>query len=172
MKIACVFVTRLRAKVEMRRRPGLKDRPAVIVGRCRGRPEVVDCFPAATGVAVGMTLEQALSRQPGGVLLEADEAAYDREFRRMLASLQGVSDRVEGAELGVAYVGLDGLESMYGGEARLVTALLNAVPHDLTPRGGHGRGQVSRLCRSPRRPALGRGQGSCGRGRLPGAPPG
>ena len=137
MKVACVLITHLRAKVEMRRRPGLKDRPAVIVGRCRGRPAVVDCFPAA-GVAVGMTPEQALSRQPDGILLEADEAAYRREFRRMLASLQGVSDRVEEAELGVAYVGLDGLEAMYGGEARLATAMLNAVPQDLTPRLGVG----------------------------------
>ena len=138
MKLACVLITHLRAKVEMRRRPGLKDRPAVIVGRCRGRPMVVDCFPAAAGVAVGMTPEQALSRQPDAVLLEADEAAYGREFRRMLASLQGVSDRVEGAELGTAYVGLDGLEAMYGGEARLVTALLNAVPQELAPRLGVG----------------------------------
>ena len=85
-----------------------------------------------------MTPEQALSRQPDGILLEADEAAYRREFRRMLASLQGVSDRVEGAELGTAYVGLDGLEAMYGGEARLVAALLNAVPQDLSPRVGVG----------------------------------
>ena len=79
-----------------------------------------------------------MSRQPDGILLEADEAACRREFRRMLASLQGVSDRVEGAELGVAYVRLDGLEAMHGGEARLVTALLNAVPQYLTPRVGVG----------------------------------
>ena len=134
MRVACVLVTRLRAKVEMRRRPDLEDRPAVIVGRCRGSPVVVDCFPAAAGVAVGMTPEQALSRQPDGILLEADEAACRREFRRQ-AALQGVSDRVEGAELGTAYVGLDGLEAMYGGEARPATALLNAVPQDLAPRG-------------------------------------
>ena len=80
MKLACVFITRLRAKVEMRRRPGLKDRPVVIVGRCRGRPAVVDCFPAAAGVAVGMTPEQALSRQPDGILLETE---------RLLAEIAG-----------------------------------------------------------------------------------
>ena len=61
-------------------------------------------------------------------MLEADEAAYRRAFRRMLASLQGVSDGVEEAELGKAYVDLDGLEAMYGSAARLVSALLNAVP--------------------------------------------
>ena len=56
----------------------------------------------------------------------------------MLASLQGVSDLVEEAKLGTAYVGLDGLEAMYGGEAWLAAALLNAVLQDLTPRVGVG----------------------------------
>ena len=57
-------------------------------------------------------------------------------FAQVLASLQGISDRVEGSELGTAYVRLDGLERLYGGEARLVNALLNAVPQDLAPRVG------------------------------------
>ena len=138
MKIACVLVTHLRAKVEMRRQPHLKDRPVLIVDRSQGRPLVIDHFPAASGLAAGMTLEQALSRQADGTVLEADEAAYRRVFHRMLLSLQGISDRVEGAELGTAYVGLDGLEALYGGEARLVTALLNAVSQDLAPRAGVG----------------------------------
>ena len=138
MKIACVLVTHLRAKVEMRRQHHLKDQPALIVDRSRGRPLVIDHFPAASNVAAGMTLEQALSRQGDGAVLEADEAAYRREFHRMLLSLQGISDRVEGAELGTAYVRLDGLEALYGGEARLVTTLLNAVSQDLAPRVGVG----------------------------------
>ena len=138
MKIACVLITHLRAKVEMRRRPHLKDRPALLVDRSRGRPVVIDHFPDACNVSAGMTLEQALSRQGDGTVLETDEPAYRREFHRMLLSLQGVSDRVEGAELGTAYVLLDGLEALYGGEARLVTTLLNAVSQDLAPRVGAG----------------------------------
>ena len=138
MKIACVLITHLPAKVEMRRQPDLTDRAALIVDRSRGRPLVIDHFPAASGVVAGMTLEQALSRQAEGIVLEADEAAYRRVFHRMLISLQGISDRVEGAELGTAYVRLDGLEALYGGEARLVNALLNAVPQYLTPRVGAG----------------------------------
>ena len=112
MKIACVLVTHLRAKVEMRRQPHLKDQPALIVDRSQGRPLVIDHFPAASGIVAGMTLEQALSHQSDGIVLEADEAAYRRVFHRMLLSLQGVSDRVEGAELGTAYVRLDGLEAL------------------------------------------------------------
>ena len=143
MKVACVLVTHLRAKVEMRKRPDLKDQPVLIVDRSQGRALVIDHFPAASGVAAGMVVEEALSRQADGIVLEADEAAYRREFHRMLVSLQGVSDRVEGgmlrqAQQGTAYVGLDGLEALYGGEARLVTTLLNGVPQDLAPRVGVG----------------------------------
>ena len=136
MKVACVLVTHMRAKVEMRCNPRLRDRPAIIVERSGRRPVVVDHFPACRGVAAGMTLEQAMSRQADAVVLEADEQSYRRVFSRMLASLQGISDRVERSDLGVAYVGLDGLEDMYGGEARLVNSLLNAAPQDLIPRVG------------------------------------
>ena len=136
MKVACVLVTHLRAKVELRRHPHLRDRPAVIVERSGGRPLIVDRFPAATGVAAGMTLEQAVSRHANTIVLDADAPSYRGAFNRMLASLQGVSDRVERSELGVAYVGLDGLEDMYSGEAGLVTALLNCVPQDIGPRVG------------------------------------
>ena len=136
MKVACVLITHLRAKVEMRRHPHLKNSPAIIVDSSGPKPVVVDHLPACRGVAAGMTLEQALSRQGDAVVLEADEQSYRRVFSQTLASLQGISDRVEKADLGVAYVGLDGLEDMYGGEARLVNSLLNAAPQDLAPRVG------------------------------------
>ena len=120
----------------MRRHPHLKDSPAVIVDRSGPKPVVVDHLPACKGVSAGMTIEQAMSRQANAVVLEADEQSYRRVFGQALASLQGISDRVEKADLGVAYVGLDGLEDMYGGEARLVNSLLNSAPRDLAPRVG------------------------------------
>ena len=64
-------------------------------------------------------------------------------FERVLESLQGVSNRVEEAELGTAYVALDGLEALYGGEARLVNTLPNAVPQDLWPRVGVAHAKFS-----------------------------
>ena len=136
MKVACLLITHLRVKVEMRRHPDLKNIPAIIVERSRGRALVVDSTPFASGISPGMTLEEALSIQPEALVLEADEPHYRRVFAQVLASLQGVSDRVEGSELGTAYVRLDGLERLYGGEARLVNALLNAVPQGLAPRAG------------------------------------
>ena len=155
MRVACVLVTHLRAKLEMQRQPHLKDRAALVVDRSKGRPLVVDHFPAANGVAPGMTLEQALSRNADSPVLEADEAAYRRVFHQVLLSLQEVSDRVEGAGLGTAYVRLDGLEAMYGGEDRLVAALLDAVPLDLKPRAGVGDAKFPTLVAAQTSPALG-----------------
>ena len=138
MRVACVLVTHLRAKVEMSRQHHLKATPVLIVDRDapRARPLVVDRFPGASEVAAGMTLEQAVSRHTNAVVLDADEPYYRRIFSQMLSALQGVSDRVEGAELGTAYVRLDGLEGVYRGEAGVVSALLNAVPAYLVPRIG------------------------------------
>ena len=136
MKVACLLITHLRAKVEMRRHPNLKNIAAIIMVRSEGRSLVVDSMPSATGISPGNTLEEALSNRSGALVLEADEPHYRRVFAQVLASLQGISDRVEGAELGTAYIRLDGLERMYGGEARLVNALLNAVPQGLAPRVG------------------------------------
>ena len=138
MRVACVLVTHLMAKVEMSRHPHLEDSPVLIVDRdpSRSRPVVVDRFRSAPGVAAGMTLEQAVSRHANAVVLDADRTHYRRVFGRVLASLQGISDRVEGDELGTAYVRIDGLEGMYRGEAGVVSALLNAVPAYLGPRIG------------------------------------
>ena len=101
MRVACVLITHLRAKIEAKRL-GLKDRPVVIVdrGAAQAAPVVVDRGPAALGVVTGMTLEEAAARCPGIVVLETDEPRYRRIFTQVLRSLQRVSDRVEGCRPG------------------------------------------------------------------------
>ena len=138
MRIACVLITHLRAKVELRRHPQWQDRPILIVAGppSQAKLMVVDRFPGAAAVRPGMTLEQALSHHADASVLDADEPQYRRVFGRVLTALQGISDRVEGAELGTAYVRCDGLEGLFGGEAGVVSALLQAVPADLIPRVG------------------------------------
>ncbi len=138
MRVACVLATHFRAKVEMQRHPHLENTPVLLVDRDRARKRsfVVDSSPAASSVVAGMTLEQALSRNANAVVLDADEPHYRRVFGEVLSSLQRVSDRVEGPELGTAYVRLDGLERLYHGEAGVVSALLNAVASHLNPRIG------------------------------------
>ncbi len=136
MRVACVLITHLWAKVELLRQPDLRDKSAVIVDRSAGRPVIVDAFPAAPHVHAGMALKEALSQHADIAVLEADEPSYQQVFRQVLTALQGISDRVEGAELGTAYARLDGLETLYGDEDRVVAALLNSVPEHLTPRVG------------------------------------
>ena len=145
MKVACVLITHLRAKAELQRYPHLKDRPALIADRSKSKPTVIDHFPGAAAVAAGMALEQALSRQADAVVLEADEPHYRQVFGQILSALQGVGDRVEDAGLGIAYVAMDGLEALYGGEEPLAHALLDALPRDLLPRVGIGRGKFPAL---------------------------
>ena len=68
-----MLITHLRGKLEMRRSPHLTECPVVIIDRSQGRVLVIDHFPGTQGVTPGMTPEQALSRQVGGAVLEADE---------------------------------------------------------------------------------------------------
>ena len=141
MELACVLIPHLRALVELRRRPHLRKRPILIVDRSRGRSLVADFLPESSVVRQGMPLEQAMSLHGGAAMVDADEPRYREVFNGVLAALQGVSDRVEAAGLGTAYVGVGGLKGMYGGEARLARALLNAVSPDLQPRVGLAHGK-------------------------------
>ena len=143
--IACIAITQWRTRLELARRPELADRVGVIVDRSGGRTVVVDHLPAASSLTLGKSLRQALSLQSEATVLEADEPYYRQAFERMLSALDNVSDRVEGAELGVAYVGLDGLATMYGGEAEVHEALLRAAPEYLKPRLGLGSSKFTSL---------------------------
>ncbi len=155
MKVACVLIKHLRVEAELHRNPQLKPRTVILADRSRSPARVVDARPEATLAAPPPPPpEAALIYPPHAVVLEADEAYYCRVFRQALAGLLGVSARVEAAELGLAYVAIDGLGPMYGGEARLVATLLNLLPRWLNPGIGVGEGKFPALvaARSSRAP--------------------
>jgi impB/mucB/samB family protein len=141
MKIACVLVTHLPVKAELQRRPELRGKPVIITEGNGSKQVVLDSSSEARSVASGMTLQQALARTKDAALLKADEPYYQAVFADILHSLELRSPLVEKAELGCLYVGLDGLEAIYGGEARLMAALLQAVPQDFNPRVGLANGK-------------------------------
>jgi DNA polymerase-4 len=113
----------------------------LIVQELGSRRVVLDWSPQARGLTQGMPLQEARSLCQGSTLLEADEPYYQAVFNEILDSLAQRSPLVEGAVVGCAYVGLDGLELMYGSEARLTTALLQAVHPDFNPRVGVAQGK-------------------------------
>ena len=133
MRAACVFITYFRAKTELLRCADLRDHAFVVA---RAESLVLDRAAPARGVRPGMTLRQAVSVCPDLIALDADEPHYRSAWERLLDSLGGVSDMVEDGGLGEAYVRLDGLERLYGGETGVMSALLNAVPDHFNPRVG------------------------------------
>ena len=136
MIVACVFVTHFRAKAELLRRPELQDRAFVVADRVRSGAPIADRSPQAIGILLGMTLQQAASVRSDLSVLDADESYYRNVFARLLDSLGRVCDMVEAGALGEAYVKLDGLERLYGGEAGVASALMDIVSDHLNPRVG------------------------------------
>ena len=141
MRIACLLIPHLAVQVERRRHPRLADKPVLLVTTQGSRVRVFDCSPGVN-VAPGMPLAQALSLCPEAHVLEADPPAYWEAFDRVLRALLQRSPLVEAAEAGCAYVGLDGLEGLYGGDACLLHALLQAVPPYMQARVGAGPGKL------------------------------
>lgn len=136
MIVACVLITHFRAKAELIRRRELEGRAFVVSDRTRPGSPVVDRSQAARGVLSGMTLQWALSTMSDLMVLDADGPYYEALFNSLLTSLGRVSDMVEVGGLGEAYVRMDGLEGMYGGEAGAVSVLLDVVSDRLNPRVG------------------------------------
>ena len=141
MHVACVLIDHFPFKLEASRDPRLANRQVIVFQRSGARRTVLDVSAGSEHVTPGMPLQEALARCKDAVLVEADIAYYQRVFGRILVRLGGVSPVVDATDLGCAYVGLDGLEKMYGGQARLVDALLQAVPHNLGPRLGVSLGR-------------------------------
>ena len=136
MQIACVLITHLPVKVELGRHPRLRGKPVIITTASGRGPLVLDSSPEAGGVTTGMPLQEALSRCKGAVLMEADAPCYRAAFDGIVDSLAQRSPLVEEADLGCAYAGVDGLETIYGDQAGIITSLLNAVPQQYSPRIG------------------------------------
>lgn len=141
MQIACVFVAHLEAKAELRRRPELRERSGLIVTRTGRRARIADYLPATPGVIAGMTMEQALAEAPDSIILEADVPYYRTVSEEIVNTLQGVSDRVEDAGPGLAYLDAAGMDSVYGPEDGFSRTLCAALPPDLQPRVGLARGK-------------------------------
>ena len=69
--IACLLVTHLPVKAELKRCPELRGKPVVITESYGSKTLVLDSSPEARGVATGMSLQEATSRCKDAVLLQA-----------------------------------------------------------------------------------------------------
>ena len=128
-------------QVELIRRPELVNRPAIIVGEngsiaSKGAQSVLDWSPElGPKMSRGMPLSEALAIVRKDVLLlEPDMPLYRHTFGEVLIGLEARcpdvepdTERADSYGLGRAYIGIWGLDRLYGDDAHVVRALSNAV---------------------------------------------
>ena len=139
---ACVWIPLFPLRCEEARREGLATHPTALLAPDLSR-KLWQVSPLArhTGVRPGMTVSQAIGLCPTLRLCEPDPVHYDERFARLLAALNEVSPVVEPGELGLAYVGGDGLEGIYGTPEKIVEAIECVVRGTWCVRLGWGQGK-------------------------------
>ncbi len=146
-RIACIRIPNFCWQAEACRRPFAGEgRPALVTGTSADLPGsgfeidsapgkskpasdriVLDCSPGLPGVVPGMPLAEAVSRHKGATLIQADLPHYTAVFEAWLDALERVVPDVENAGPGTAYVGIWGLEGLYGDDANVVRVLASAA---------------------------------------------
>ncbi len=134
----CVWWPGFELQLERARAPGLRDTPLALSDTAAGTRRYVEqaCpFARADGVEPGQLVSQAIALSPGLVVLEQDPDFYDAVRARVLVALRRWSPVVEPTgERGRIFVGLDGLERMYGPIERQRESIREAL-RELFPRG-------------------------------------
>ena len=125
---ACVWIPLFPLRCEEARHEGLAGYPIALLAPDTTR-KLWQVSPLArhAGVKPGMTVSQAIGLCPTLRLFEPDPVHYDEQFARLLSALTEVSPIVEPAELGLAYVGTDGLEGIFGSPEKIVEAISNTM---------------------------------------------
>ena len=124
----CVWIPLFALRCEEGRRPELASRPTALLSpEDTRRVWMVSPVARRMGVRPGVTVSQAIGLCPPLVLLESDPVWYDEQFAHLLLALSDVSPVIEPAELGRAYVGVDGLEGLYGPPERVIAEIVRAV---------------------------------------------
>src|SRR5437773_6297823 len=141
---ACVWIPLFSLRCEEARHEGLAAYPSALLAPDTTRKLwQVSSLARHAGVKPGMTVSQAIGLCPTLRLIEPDPVHYDDCFARLLAALNEISPVVESAELGLAYVGTDGLEGIFGEPKKILAAIHQTVgPSDRpTVRLGYGLGK-------------------------------
>lgn len=150
----CLWIPLFPLRCEERRRPELARKPTALLSPDDTR-RLWQVSPTARrmGVRVGMTVSQSIGLCPSLTLCEPDPVYYDEQFARLLLALGDVSPVIEPAELGRVFVGVDGLEGLYGGPRRVLEVIRTAQERGAAvarctlhaARGGRGWAAVARL---------------------------
>jgi len=121
---ACVWIPLFSLRCEEARHDGLAAYPTALLAPDTTRKLwQVSSLARHAGVKPGMTVSQAIGLCSSLRLIEPDPVHYDDCFARLLAALNEISPVIESGELGLAYVGCDGLEGIFGSPGKIVDAI-------------------------------------------------
>src|SRR6266850_715024 len=121
---ACVWIPLFSLRCEEARHDGLAAYPTALLAPDTTRKLwQVSSLARHAGVKPGMTVSQAIGLCPTLRLIESDPVHYDDCFARLLAALNEISPVIESGELGLAYVGTDGLEGIFGAPGKIIDAI-------------------------------------------------
>src|SRR6184192_4319837 len=121
---ACCWIPLFALRCEEARRPELASQPGALLAPDTARLLwQVSSLARRAGVKPGMTVSQAIGLCPALRLIEPDPVHYDERFTHLLAALNEVSPVVEAGELGLVYMGVDGLEGIYGSQSKIINAV-------------------------------------------------
>ncbi len=121
---ACVWIPLFPLRCEEARRPELGTCPTALLSPDASRKLwQVSHLARHAGVQPGMTVSRAIGLCPTLRLCEPDPVHYDDCFARLLAALNEISPVIESGELGLVYLGVDGLGGIYGSPGRIIEAI-------------------------------------------------
>src|SRR2546422_3798473 len=143
---ACVWIPLFPLRCEEARHEGLAAYPTALLAPDTTRKLwQISSLARHAGVKPGVTVSQAIGLCSTLRLIEPDPVHYDEQFTALLSALGEVSPVVEPSELGLVYVGVDGLEGICGSPQKIIQAIHQTVrPSDRsTVRLGWGVGKFT-----------------------------
>lgn len=132
----CVLLPHFPLRCEFARNPQLAGHSCVVVQDTGSRKLVVDYSPGLTGLQTYMTLQQALSCHDNVRIVQADEEHYRRSFDQVLDLLSNISPVIEGADLGLIYIGMDGMNLLYRNDSAFAHVVRTTLPSPFTAQIG------------------------------------
>ena len=136
MRVLCVLLPHFPWMCEVLGHPESKGCPAVVTYTSGSQKLVLDYSPGLEGLQRDMPLQQALARHGEVDLLHADMPRYWSVFAEILDLLEQRSPLVEGATLGQAYIGIDGLHLIYPDDSAIISAVKEVIPETFTVQMG------------------------------------
>ena len=128
MKILSILLPHFPLRCEILRHHEISGYHVIITGTVGSQKMVLDYSPELKNLQREMPLQQALSLYGEVELVHADVPHYVAVFNGILDALGERSPLVEGADLGVIYIGLDGLHLIYKSDDAAVSAIREAIP--------------------------------------------